>query len=69
MVIGIASINLDTCTMPRPTILDAMDFKLQLKVKVVVIASLQEDVQNLFCETKEKSLLITKQVEEIQLLH
>ena len=60
MVIGTASINFDTYTMPGPTILDTMDFKSQLKVKVAVIASLQENVQNLFWKTKERSLVIAK---------
>lgn len=45
-----------------------MDFKSQLEAKDVIITRLQEDVQNLFCKTKEKILVISKQVEEIQYL-
>jgi hypothetical protein len=42
-----------------------VDFKLQLEAKDVVIACIQEDVQNLLCETKDKCLVIVKQVQEI----
>lgn len=56
-IIAIETNNIDLFT---------MDFKSQLEAKDEVITCFQEDVQNLLHETKEKSLVVTKHVEEIQ---
>jgi hypothetical protein len=69
MAIKEASIDLGIFIRPWPSSSSTVDFKSQLEAKDVVITRLQEDVQNLLCETKEKILVISKQVEEIQYLH
>jgi hypothetical protein len=66
MTIEAANIDLGTSTMKRPSSPFVVDFKLQLEAKEVAIACLQEDVQKLLRETKEKNLVIAKQVLEIQ---
>jgi hypothetical protein len=61
-----ASMKLGTRTTNRPISPPIEDFKSHLEAKEVVIACLWKDVQKL---TKEKSLMIEKQVQEIQHLH
>jgi hypothetical protein len=41
-----------------------VDFKIQLEAEEKIIAHLQEYVQKVLCETKKKSLVIAKQVQE-----
>jgi hypothetical protein len=69
MAIEVDTIDFGTGTKPQPCSPSIVDFKSQLEAKEVFISCLQEDVQKLLCETKEKSLAIAKQVEEIHRLY
>ena len=69
MTIEVSSIELGICTLIKPHSSSVEDFKSELETKEAVIVRLQEDVQKLLCETEDKSLVIAKQVLEIQHLH